>query len=182
MWLESELDVGSCFGVALPLPEADRKTAQPSLPKRIGQVLLVSDHLISRGIVERQLHSAKVKTATATQADTAAKLARQAAPDLVILDHDLAETDALSVLASLRQGLPDCPVVLLCATVTDVTSAVASDANLVALSKPLLWRDLCGLGRARWVKGATGPRPAMQPSENARRARQGQAEGALCRG
>jgi len=145
MWVESELGVGSCFGVSLALPGADVQAAPSALPKRIARALLVSDHLISRGIIERQLHAAQVKTMTATQAQTATKLARQFAPDLVVLDHDLSEADAVTVLAALRQVLPTCPVVLLCASVADATQLAAQNTNLATLSKPLLWRDLCSV-------------------------------------
>ena len=162
MWLESELGVGSCFGVSLSLPGADTGTMQPAFPKGITRALLVSDHLISRGIIERQLQSAHVQTMTATQPETATKLARQDAPDVVVLDHDLSEADAVTVLSKLRQVSPACPVVLLCATVTDATQALAHDSNLVALSKPLLWRDLCSaLARLQGQYTNSGQPPAQ---------------------
>jgi signal transduction histidine kinase/CheY-like chemotaxis protein len=145
MWLESELGVGSCFGFSLALPAAETNNTAPfgALPDSIGTVLLVSDHLISRGIVERQFRSAHVKIMTATQADAAARLARQSAPDLVVLDNDLTEADPVTVHATLRAALPECPMVLLCAAITDAAHVVSADANVVALSKPMLWRDLC---------------------------------------
>ena len=161
MWLESELGVGSCFGVSLSLPGADTRTQQPAFPNGITRALLVSDHLISRGIIERQLQSAHVQTMTATQPETATKLARQDAPDIVVLDHDLSEADAVTVLSKLRHVLPACPVVLLCATVTDATQALAHDPNLIALSKPLLWRDLCSaLARLQGQDPNSGQPPA----------------------
>ena len=61
------------------------------------------------------------------------------------MDHDLSEADAVTVLAALRQVLPTCPVVLLCASVADATQLAAQNTNLATLSKPLLWRDLCSV-------------------------------------
>jgi len=153
MWLESELGVGSCFGMSLAFPEAKTPDPAPAhdLPAAIGKVLLVSDHLISRGIVERQLQSAHVKITTATQADAAAKLARQAAPDLILLDNDLSEADPVAVLEKLRSVLPACPVIVLSAAAQDAAQLLERDCCLTVLCKPLLWRDLCA---AAW--GITG--------------------------
>jgi signal transduction histidine kinase/DNA-binding response OmpR family regulator len=145
MWLESELGVGSCFGVSLTLPGAETPDATQAakLPSTIGKVLLVSDHLISRGIVERQLQSAHVKIATATQTDAAAKLAQQMLPDLVLLDNELSEADPVRVLGKLRAILPNCPVIVQSAAIQDAAQLLEHDRLIAVLPKPLLWRELC---------------------------------------
>ncbi|WP_245963935.1 response regulator [Roseinatronobacter ekhonensis] len=163
IWLESELGVGSCFGVSLALPGAERMVPQPALPKAISKVLLVSDHLISRGIIERQFQSAHVKTTTATQPEAAARLAGQGGPDLVVLDNDLSEVDPISVLKKLRAVLPDRPVVLLCAAITDAAPLVATDPKLTALSKPLLWRELCVSAARLLGADVSAPESAVCP-------------------
>lgn len=166
MWLESELGVGSCFGLALSLPEAigSAPIVAPKLPKIIGTVLLISDHLISRGIVERQLLSEHIKITTATQADAAAKLARQITPDLVLLDNDLSEADPTMVLDKLRAELPVCPVVVLSATMPEAAHLLERDPNVAVLSKPLLWRDLCA---TTWRLTGHAPVPSADAIQGA---------------
>ncbi|MCC1481123.1 response regulator [Roseibaca sp. Y0-43] len=167
MWLESELGVGSCFGVSLALPGATQPDAAqpPNWPTEIGKVLLVSDHLISRGIVERQLQSAHVKIATATQAEAAAKLARQVAPDLVLLDYELSEADPLVILQRLRAVLPDCPVIVQSAAIQDTDHALARDGRVAVLPKPLLWRDLCAAVCRLLGTHAQAPSPPDLPAK-----------------
>ncbi|NBB97613.1 MAG: response regulator [Alphaproteobacteria bacterium] len=166
MWLESDLGVGSCFGFSLSLPGAEtpHPMAATVMPSNVASVILVSDHLISRGIVERQLQSAHIKTATATQAEGAVRLARRAAPDIVLLDNDLAEADPSGVLNQLRGALPDCPVVVLAAAVADVAHLLEQNANLVVLPKPVLWRDLCAVVQRLFGHDTNPNTPSADPA------------------
>ena len=143
IWLESEPGVGSCFGVALALPEpAELPGPAPSRwPDTAARVLLVSDEQHARGLLERRLRCAGVHVDTATGPDAALRQARAHAPDAVILDPPAGQADA--VHATLRAALPERPMVLLCAEMPDGAPLAARDDRLAVLPKPLLWRALC---------------------------------------
>lgn len=144
IWLESELGVGSCFGCSLHLDLAADAghSFPPPLPSALHQVLLVSDHLISRSILERHFQSARVKTLTATQAAPALRLLGQHKIDLVLIDQDLTSDDAAQIAGMIEQQAPGCPAIMMCSAMADHAIPAGAGGVRHALPKPLLWRDV----------------------------------------
>ncbi len=144
IWLESEPGIGSCFGCSLNMEIAADAghSFPPPLPPALKRVLLVSDHLISRGILERHFQSARVKTVTATQAVHALRMLGQHKIDLVLIDQDLTSDDAAQIVSLMEQRAPGCPVIMMCSALADHSNAVLAGNARHALPKPLLWRDV----------------------------------------
>ncbi|MGP9789826.1 response regulator [Roseinatronobacter sp. NSM] len=146
IWLESEPGIGSCFGCSLNLEIATTADANhsfpPPLPQRLQQVLLISDHLISRGILERHFQSARVRTLTATQAIPALRLLGQQTVDLVLIDQDLSSDDAAQIARMIEKEAPGCPSIMMCSAMAEHSNLATTGVIRHALPKPLLWRDV----------------------------------------
>ncbi len=158
IWVESDLGIGSCFGISVELPVAEGAvTAGPApLPPTVHKVLLISDHLISRDIISRRLQASGAKVLTATQSGIALRNTVKTQPDLAILDQDLGREDAQDLLAGLLEHDPDLPIVMICSNLAESRLVHSRDKLRAALPKPLLWRDLIAAiaGREK-----TAPRP-----------------------
>jgi len=144
IWVDSDLGIGSCFGFSLEMgvePPAVPAGLE-ALPPQFRTVLLVSDHLISREIVARRLQACGVTVVTATQRDMALRAIVKQVPDLVILDQDLSSKDVDHLLADLKSGNPELPVIMMCSNLTEAKAAHMQAALHAALPKPVLWRDL----------------------------------------
>lgn len=146
IWLESEPGIGSCFGCSLNLQIAVSVDANhsfpPPLPPRLQQVLLISDHLISRSILERHFQSARVRTLTATQSIPALRLLGQQTVDLVLIDQDLSSDDAAQIARMIEKEAPGCPSIMMCSAMAEHSNLAATGVIRHALPKPLLWRDV----------------------------------------
>ena len=97
-------------------------TGRNSVPKREairdsmskGRILVVDDEPVVTEVVERYLRLEGFEVATADNGEQALRLARELAPDLVVLDLMLPGIDGLEVCRSLRQESP-VPIVMLTA-------------------------------------------------------------------
>ncbi|MCC5991400.1 MAG: response regulator [Rhodobacteraceae bacterium] len=143
MWLDSEPGIGSCFGFALELPFiSPAKQGVPcSLPQALGQVLLISDHLVSRAILERRLRVCEVAVSTAIQAESASQALRAGQFDLVVLDQDLQAQPAAELARTIRADHTDCPLLMLCSSMTQSAALTADGTVQASLPKPVRWHD-----------------------------------------
>lgn len=144
IWVESEPSIGSSFGVSLvlgvdhPAPACTRA----ALPEGIKNILLISDHLISRGILSRRLQALNAQVATATTGAVALRQVAGNCPDMVLVDQDLSKGSVPELLAALQAQAPGLPVVMLCSDLREAKGALQEGLLFAALPKPLLWRDL----------------------------------------
>lgn len=142
LWLESEIDIGSCFGFSLDLaidPSAPDTPAR-GLPDDIRHVVIISPHLLGRAVLERRFEGARVRVDTATQSQGGLRLIKQGRPQLVILDDGALQDVATTVLETLKRASSTARLVCLTAGTSEI--ALPKDPCLIRLRKPLLWREL----------------------------------------
>jgi DNA-binding NarL/FixJ family response regulator len=79
------------------------------------KILLVDDQAtVRRGLRMRlELEPDLVVAGEAGDADTAVLLARDLAPDVVLMDVEMAGCDGIAATARLRELCPECPVIVL---------------------------------------------------------------------
>ena len=144
MWLDSEVGVGSCFGfsIEMPVPDGALPVVVPAIDERLRRVLLVSDHLISRGIVSRRLQSAQITVSTATQKLVALREIARNMPDLVIVDQDLKIERAGDLLRAVKKAYPELPMILLASDMRAAHAGLDMSNPPTILPKPILWREL----------------------------------------
>jgi len=79
------------------------------------RALVVDDEVLLADMLRMALRSEGWDTRVAHDGQTALRLAREQAPDVVVLDIMMPGLDGLTVLRRLREGGNDCPVLLLTA-------------------------------------------------------------------
>ncbi|MFN3723234.1 MAG: response regulator [Paracoccaceae bacterium] len=142
VWVDSVLGKGSCFGFKIGLPISEEAPGV-RLPITLRRALVVDDQFINRTILERQLtpHGIAV-TLCRSGAEALAALARDAAFDVVLTDHDMPEMDGLSLARKIRDAGHRMPLVMLSSNPFAARDN-GEDADLAAiLQKPLLRADL----------------------------------------
>ena len=166
VWLESEPGVGSCFGFSLVLPELPEPPVPdgPALPAGIGKVLLVSDHLISRAILERRLQAVGATVATAAQTITIDKVLAQGPVDLVVLDTETPDGDSALVERMLAHVPTDQPLILLSSSISGVAPIATGRTRCQVVPKPVLWRDLFAAAATLHGHEDALTQPAMTPA------------------
>ena len=142
IWVESALGTGSTFGIKVTLPVAPgaEKSGPISVPS-VRRAMIVDGHEANRHVLEKRLKSMGIETVSC--ADGAAALERiDAAIDLVLAEHHLAEMDGLELTEALRAAGNDVPVILL----SDSTGYAAQDPARPLLhgilQKPVSRQDL----------------------------------------
>ncbi len=94
------------------IPARKREAVRDTMSR--GKILVVDDEPVVTEVVERYLRLEGFEVATAGDGESALKLARELAPDLVVLDLMLPGIDGLEVCRTLRQEGP-VPIVMLTA-------------------------------------------------------------------
>jgi PAS domain S-box-containing protein len=150
--VESTPGRGSSFRVDLALAEEATLRAAPEVPVRppaaqldgSGRefiVLYVEDNLSNLRLIERLLAvSPGMRLMPAMQGGLGVELAREHAPDLILLDLNLPDLSGMEVLRRLRDdpGTAHVPVVVISADATETRIAELSGSGVQAyLTKPL---------------------------------------------
>ena len=137
IWVESEVEKGSCFGfrVTLPMGEDAHFELEP-LPAHIQKVLVVDDLDINRQILEGQLKRLELDVVTCTSGAEA--LAQMSADvNMVLTDHNMPDMDGLELAEALRNGgWADVPIVLLSSNLSFAQSDPAFRFVQAVLQKP----------------------------------------------
>jgi signal transduction histidine kinase/CheY-like chemotaxis protein len=144
--VESELGVGSCFTLTLPVTPQDGEcnTVSPMGPTlapvdhpQRGSVLIIDDDPESLELTERMLRKEGWETLVARNASEALDLARSALPSLILLDVLMPDMDGWELLRALKgdPSVAACPVVML-SVVDNLERGVALGAA-DHLTKPL---------------------------------------------
>jgi signal transduction histidine kinase/DNA-binding response OmpR family regulator len=174
IWLDSQPGVGSCFGFSIPVPKPPSEE-QPDLailPVTLRRVLVVSDHLISRGILERTLTAADVDVIAGAQISTIERALAQGNVDLIILDTESGQGDD-EALARYRQYIPESiPLIALSSSLSTIAGHLDASNTWQAVAKPALWRDLVAAMHVLLSPDAAQDitRPQHQPVEIKRQA------------
>jgi signal transduction histidine kinase/CheY-like chemotaxis protein len=144
--VESQLGVGSCFTLTLPVTPQDVEcntvnpvgpTLAPTDQLQRGSVLIIDDDPESLELTERMLRKEGWETLVARNASEALDLAGSALPSLILLDVLMPDMDGWELLRALKSdpSVAACPVVML-SVVDDLERGVALGAA-DHLTKPL---------------------------------------------
>lgn len=152
--VKSQPGEGSSFTLELPFvrlqPAAESSaarishpTARPALaaPDHQGKVLCIEDNLSSLALIETLLQRRPhIQLLSSMQGQMGLDLARQHAPQLILLDVALPDLDGFNVLQRLRQSSSTraTPVLMITADASDVTHLALLEAGATAvLTKPI---------------------------------------------
>ncbi len=139
IWVVSKPGVGSTFGFVIPrqLP-AERLTEEAGAPaSERPLVLVVEDHLPTHKLLVDWLTGARLQTASAFDGVSGLALAREARPQLIVLDIKLPQLDGWQVLAQLKNDpeMAALPVVIV--TVSEDVSPASCPGAEAFFVKPL---------------------------------------------
>jgi signal transduction histidine kinase len=146
-WVRAEsegLGKGSCFTLALPCAAGVNiryeKGAGPSAYKMSHKVLLVEDSSDTLEMMRALLTSMGCRVLTADTAEMALDLAAAEAPDIIVSDIGMPNTDGYELLARIRliPGLENAPAIAVSGYATEEDIARARAAGFSAhLAKPI---------------------------------------------
>ena len=164
IWVESEINKGSCFGFSLTLSLAEDAPHMRVDPVHLHHVLVADDHLINRTILERQLVAQGLKVTLCASGTEALKHISepQSGPayDLLITDHEMPGLDGLDLTVELRRAGFELPIVLLSSSPSILRDHPALPELAAILQKPLLRHDL-----VRQLQNLSDPNPPQKTVE-----------------
>ena len=124
------------------------------------RVLVIDDQSDVRTMISIVLRINQFEIVEAATAEAGLKAFEQASFDLAIVDIFLEDTNGSDLIATIRERVPDLPVVAISGmTALDFLPKSPELANVVCLQKPFRPNDL--------TRAITAAREAMQPSANA---------------
>ncbi len=144
LWLETEVGVGSTFGVAFPvIPQVhpDRVVAGPSDPDR-PTVLLVDDDRSSLDLMAAYLEDSSARLERAKDGPEAIRLAHALRPDVVVLDIRLPRLDGWQVISALHADVSTAEIPIVVTTVVDDRARGLALGAQEYLLKPVRREDL----------------------------------------
>ncbi len=171
IWVESEVNKGTCFGFTVTLTLAEDAPQIRIDPVKLRRVLVADDNVINRTILDRQLTSQGLNVTHCTSGEEALALlttahdATRDAPhfDLLITDHQMPGIDGLELTLALRRAGVVLPVILLSSSPSLLRDHEALPDLTAILQKPLLRHDL--VRQLQMLSNPTPPdlRTAPQP-------------------
>ena len=143
IWVESEVDVGSCFGMFIRMPAQEGQDAEPlNLPAGLQNVLLVKDDQLTRTIVAKQLTALGITPDICADSESALALAEETEYDLLIVDLGTATRDGETLVADLRRAGMSVPAIVMSST----PNAASKDTeNVLHLQNTAMRQSLVGL-------------------------------------
>ncbi|WP_170360867.1 response regulator [Ruegeria arenilitoris] len=169
VWVESEPELGSCFGFRISLPTIEGpQPTPPDLAGRLRHVVVVEDLAVNRAILSKQLGRLGSKV-TVCASGGEALAAVDGSVDLMLCDHDLPDMDGLELATTLKdRGWGDLPVVVMSANPGVIHANPARNLIDGVLQKPIpraeLYSRLTTLGRLPVTPEAASSDPEA-PSE-----------------
>jgi signal transduction histidine kinase/DNA-binding LacI/PurR family transcriptional regulator/FixJ family two-component response regulator len=154
--VESELGRGSCFWFAVALPLAEvAGMATPAQERLIAgyrgarrTILVVDDIASNRAVLADMLQLLGFAVLEAEHGQQAIELAREAHPDLILMDRYMPVLSGLEVIQQIRR-LPEVqgiPIIATSASVAAADQALSREAGYDAfLPKPIVWSRLVAL-------------------------------------
>ena len=141
VWVDSEVDKGSSFGLRILLPAAEPVTYETAnLPPGLKQVLVADDHTMSRNVLSKQLDSIGLHTSFCKTGDEVLD-ALVDGPDLLISEQDLPDMCGHELVAQLRDTGKRLPVILISDNPSRICELRDLDVQAV-LQKPVSRRAL----------------------------------------
>ncbi|WP_171178371.1 response regulator [Ruegeria sp. HKCCA4633] len=138
VWVESELELGSCFGFRISLPTAEGKQPEPpNLAECVKHVMVVEDLAVNRAILAKQLGQLGAEVTVCASGREALSLMNDQI-ELVLSDHDLPDMDGLDLATSLKdRGWGDLPIIVMSANPALIHAHPARDLVSGVLQKPI---------------------------------------------
>ncbi|SPH19668.1 Signal transduction histidine-protein kinase BarA [Ascidiaceihabitans donghaensis] len=113
IWVTSEENVGSCFGVRLTMDTTDDQTQMaPLIPNGLHHVMVVDDIAANRTILEKQLELLGLTVTSCTNGKNALSQL-DSTVDLILTDHNMPEMDGMELAEAIRSRGDDTPIILL---------------------------------------------------------------------
>lgn len=159
----SSLGAGSCFGITLSLPLAQTPPVA-HLPTRLQRVLVMSASLMTRTILDRQLTPCGIAVTVCRNADDMPAMLAAGHFDLVLIDHEPGQIDAVAIATSHPAAGP--PLLVLADPADQARLGPFCDAGQIAalLTRPVLRADLyAALSRLTGSALALPGQPAQSP-------------------
>jgi len=142
IWVESEEDTGSSFGISLPLPVAEEVEPEyPRKPAHISTALIVDPLEANSLILEKQLKVMGI-TATICSSGIEALERLDETTDLVLTDHNMPDMDGLELTEAIHQKGHRAAVILLSHNTGSASQDPAHRYLHTVLQKPVPRREL----------------------------------------
>jgi len=142
VWVESEVDVGSCFGFNLRLPTAHSTSPElEKFPANLKHVLLVDDLEANRAILKKRVEQLGLR-ATCCESGAQALATLDASVDLVLTDHNMPDMDGLELATAIRAADHATPILLLSSNPDHAEQDPARTYLQAILQKPVARREL----------------------------------------
>jgi len=142
IWVDSEVGVGSSFGIRIPLPALDDTSVDPPvLHAKLRHVAIVDDQTVNLTILAKQMETLGVLATTYTSAEDALAQIDNTV-DLVLSDHNMPDMDGLELATALRDAGNQVPIILLSSNPGYADHDPAREYFLAVMQKPILRRDL----------------------------------------
>ena len=140
IWVESEVDVGSCFGMFIRMPALEGQDVEPlNLPAGLQHVLLVKDDQLTRTIISKQLASLGVTPDICADSESALALAEETDYDLLIVDLGSATRDGETLVFDLRRAGLAMPAIIMSST---PNAAAKNEKTVLHLQNTAMRQDL----------------------------------------
>lgn len=143
IWVESEVDAGSCFGMYIRMAALEGQDAEPlNLPAGLQHVLLVKQDQLTRTIISKQLSALGVTPDICADTESALALSEEKSYDLLIVDLGAGTRDGETLVADLRRAGMTVPAIVMSST---PNAAAKDEETVLHLQNTALRQDLVGL-------------------------------------
>lgn len=145
IWVESEVDKGSCFGFRVTLPMGENAIPDlVPLPDDLKNVLIVDDFEINQQILKNQLSRVGLRVDTCSSGKEALDKI-SADTDMVITVHTMPTMDGFELAEAIRdRGFADVPILVLTSNLTNAQNDPLIGYVQGVLQKPTPYADLFG--------------------------------------
>ncbi|HEX6249269.1 MAG TPA: GAF domain-containing protein [Nocardioidaceae bacterium] len=144
MWLESEIAVGSTFGLVLPGVEGSADQQREGEARRVAEVVVVEDDRPSSDLLTAYLSGAALEVTTARDGQTGLEAVRQVHPVAVLLDIRLPGIDGWAVLEALRSDPETSEIPVVIVSMVDERARGMAMGAAAYLVKPISRDELLG--------------------------------------
>ncbi len=141
VWVDSELNKGSCFGFRLCLPVAEDSAALTA-PIDVHRILVVDDQFINRTILERQLVPCGINVTLCRSGKDALAVLADHSFDAILTDYEMPEMNGIALAQQIRALGIEIPIILLSSHPAQCREQEGFHHLTTLLQKPILRADL----------------------------------------
>lgn len=155
MWVESTLNVGSCFFISIPYQQSEIPTTLPTKSKArknytnnlIGKkILVVDDFNVNLTLIKQMLQSTGVEIFLAENGNNAVDFCVKNHFDLILLDLQMPDLNGYDTLKMIKKNQPEIKIVAQTAyALANEKEQILSSGFDGYISKPIIKKDLINL-------------------------------------